>query len=89
MPAVGIDQDLFRIKAQSPLRLERTLHTIAIDLAPLKIRDEDMPVMIGPVFPGIEGNDASRFRIIYVIEQEEFYESAVLRKQAEVDTLRG
>jgi hypothetical protein len=48
-----------------------------------------MPVVVGPVFPGIEGNDASRFRIIYVIEQEEFYESAVLRKQAEVDTLRG
>src|SRR5262249_35150098 len=67
-PAIGIDQDLRSVKAKSPLRVERTLHTITVDLARLKIGDEDMPVVIGPVLPRVENDDASRFRIIDVIE---------------------
>jgi len=68
-PAIGIEQDLLRVKSQSSFWFERPVRTIAVDLARSKTRDEDVPVVIRPVSPGIEGNDRGRLRIIHVIEQ--------------------
>ncbi len=88
-PAIGIEQDLLMVKSQSSLRLKRPVCAIAVDLARSKPRDEDMPIVVRPVSPGVEGNDGGRFGIIRVIEQQQFHERAILRKHAEVHSLRG
>ena len=66
--AIGIEKDLVVIKSQSSLRLEWTVCAVPVDLSRLKTGDENMPVVIRSVLPGIEGDNVGRLRIIHMIE---------------------
>ena len=63
-------------------------HPVPVNLAGFKTRDEDVPVMIGPVLAGIERNHLFRPRRIYVPEQEQFHSGGAFGENAEVNAFR-
>ena len=47
--AIGIQQDLLRIKPEASFRFQRPNRPEAVELARLEIGDEDVPVVVGAV----------------------------------------
>jgi hypothetical protein len=61
---------------------------VSIHLARLKVRDEDMPVVIGAMFIGLERDDPCGRGGILAIEQDELEQDRMLREYAEIDAPR-
>jgi hypothetical protein len=65
---IGIQENLISIEAQSTLRLEWAQSSERIDLTRQQVRYEDMPVVIGTVLTGRQGDDSLRFERIPGVE---------------------
>ena len=66
-------------------RLVRPVHAVAVELPRLHARHERVPVVVGPVGDGIEGDDAGRLRVVLAVEEQQFHAGRGAREQAEVD----
>ncbi len=82
--AIGIDQELARVKAQPVPRCKGAGHPIAVQLAGFDIRNEGMPVVIGAVSFGIKRYDTGSCRVVSMVEEEQLDAGAVPRKNAEI-----
>ena len=86
--AIGINEELARIKPAPPLGFKGSGDPVAVKLAGSDAWDEGMPVVVGAVMPGIERDDAGGFCIVRPVEEEQFDSGAVPGKYAEIDAAR-
>ncbi|OQC23039.1 MAG: hypothetical protein BWX71_02197 [Deltaproteobacteria bacterium ADurb.Bin072] len=87
-PCVGVEEHLVAIVEVAPRRVEGAVHPVSIELARAHAGHEAVPVVEGPVEPGIEVDDTHGPDVVRVVEQEEFHRMAAPREQTEVHPVR-
>ena len=82
--AVGVKQDLRGVKAHSTGGIKRPIHAIGVKLPALHPWYKDMPVMVGAVLDGIDGDDLRRSRVVFAVEEKQLHAGGVARINAEI-----
>ena len=54
-----------------------SMHAVSIQLARMRARDEDVPVVVRSMDEWIQANDSRRTRVIFVIEEQQVDEGRV------------
>jgi hypothetical protein len=70
--AVGIEEDLGRIKPHAPCGLERPVHAVAAELAGRQAGDKHMPVVVSAIDGRIQADHATGLGLIVMVEQQQF-----------------
>ena len=83
--AVGIEQHLVAVEAQSARRIDGPVDAVAVELAGGDAGHEGVPVVIGALAARVEVDDARRRGVIDAIEKQQLDAGGVLREDAEVD----
>jgi hypothetical protein len=87
-PAVWVKKDLGWIKAQAIRRIKWSLDSICVDLPRAYTWYKYMPVVIGAIGGGIDGDGTGRLRIVLLVEKQQFNPRGLRGEDAEVHTLR-
>ena len=81
---VRVQENFAAVKAHSPGRIERPLHSIAVDLPRLPAWHEHMPVVVGAVGGGIQGDHARGPGVILPVKEQQLHACRASGEQTEI-----
>src|SRR5271165_6059413 len=70
--SIRVEQQLGRIKPETPIRLEGPEGPESVDLTRFHPGHEYMPIMVGVVSSRIDGDDTRRTSVVHPIEKQQF-----------------
>ena len=86
-PAVRIEEHLCAIKSQTVGGIERTIHTITVQLARPHVRNKEMPIVIGAVAAGIEADHPRGLRIVSTVKEQQLDGFRLTRENTEINSV--